>query len=165
MNRVKNICEFSIYTSLAFIFSYLESLVPLPLPFPGMKLGLANLIILIALYRKNFRYALVLSLLRNILNAFTFGSLFGLMYSICGAFLSLIVMALIHRLAGKHLSILSVSVLGGICHNLGQFIAASILVGFSSVLWYAPILYFSGLLTGILIGCVAGQVLIRVRNY
>lgn len=118
MSRIRSLCEFSIYTSLAFIFSYLESLIPLPLPFPGMKLGLANLVILIVLYQKNPRYALGLSMLRNLLNAFTFGSLFSLLYSTAGSLLSLSVMAFTLRLTKKRLSILSISALGGIFHNL-----------------------------------------------
>ncbi len=164
MSRIRSLCEFSIYTSLAFIFSYLESLIPLPLPFPGMKLGLANLVILIVLYHKNYRYALGLSMLRNLLNAFTFGSLFSLVYSTAGSLLSLSVMALTLRLTKKRLSILSVSALGGIFHNLGQLLSASFFVGFQSVLWYTPILYFSGLFTGILIGWLAGQVIRRVMS-
>lgn len=164
MSRIRFLCEFSIYTSLAFIFSYLESLIPLPLPFPGMKLGLANLVILVVLYKKNPCYALGLSMLRNLLNAFTFGSLFSLLYSTAGSLLSLSVMALTLRLTKKCLSILSVSALGGIFHNLGQLLSASFFVGFQSILWYAPILYFSGLFTGILIGWLAGQVIRRLRN-
>ncbi len=164
MNRIRSLCEFSIYTSLAFIFSYLESLIPLPLPFPGMKLGLANLVILIVLYQKNPGYALGLSMLRNLLNAFTFGSLFSLLYSTAGSLLSLSVMALALHFSKRHLSILSVSALGGISHNLGQLLSASFFVGFRSILWYAPVLYFSGLFTGILIGWVAGQVVHRIKN-
>lgn len=170
MSRIQKISEFSIYTALAFIFSYIESLLPLPLPFPGMKLGLANLVIVILLYKKDFRYTLAISMLRNLLNAFTFGSLFSLMYSLAGSFLSLLVMAGMkhhetHRSLEKktHCSILSVSALGGIFHNVGQFITASFLVGFHSVLWYLPILYFSGLVTGILIGWLSSQVLKRIK--
>ena len=80
MNQIRQISEFSIYTALAFIFGYIESLIPLPVPFPGMKIGLANLVMMIVLYRKNFRYAFGISMLRNLLNAITFGSLFSLLY-------------------------------------------------------------------------------------
>lgn len=164
MSRIRFLCEFSIYTSLAFIFSYLESLIPLPLPFPGMKLGLANLVVLIVLYQKNPGYALGLSMLRNLLNAFTFGSLFSLLYSTAGSLLSLFAMALTLRFSKKRLSILSVSALGGISHNLGQLLSASFFVGIRSILWYAPALYFSGLITGILTGWLAGQVVQRIKN-
>lgn len=164
MSNIKNIAEFSLYTALAFIFSYIESLLPLPVPFPGMKLGLANLVIVIVLYKKNFRYALGLSMLRNLLNAFTFGSLFALLYSLSGSILSLVFMALIKKMGKMHFTILSVSALGGILHNIGQFFTAVCLVGLHSVLWYLPILYFSGLITGIIIGYLSMQVLRRVPD-
>lgn len=164
MSNIKHIAEFSLYTALAFIFSYIESLLPLPVPFPGMKLGLANLVIVIVLYKKNFRYALGLSMLRNLLNAFTFGSLFALLYSLSGSILSLVFMALMKKMGKMHFTILSVSALGGILHNIGQFFTAVLLVGLHSVLWYLPILYFSGLITGIIIGYLSMQVLRRVPD-
>lgn len=165
MRNIKNIAEFSIYTALAFIFSYIESLIPLPLPFPGMKLGLANLVIIIVLYKQNFRYAFGLSMLRNLLNALTFGSLFSLIYSLFGSVLSLSGMFLLKKVrlktAQNHFSVLSVSAVGGILHNIGQFLAAALLVGFSSILWYLPVLYLSGFITGILIGWLAAQCIKR----
>ena len=77
---IRTVAELSIYVALAFIFGYLENLFPIPMPVPGMKLGFANVITVIVLYRRNFRDALLVSLLRIILNAFTFGSLFSLLY-------------------------------------------------------------------------------------
>ncbi len=165
MSNIKQISEFSIYTALAFIFGYLETLIPLPVPFPGMKLGLANLIVMITLYKKNFRYALGISCLRNLLCAFTFGSLFSFLYSIAGAILSLVGMALMKKWGDRYFSILSVSALGGILHNTGQLLVAGLLVGFGSILWYAPLLYFCGLLTGIIIGIFAGQCLQRLLKF
>ena len=73
MNRSKKIAEYALYTALAFLFGYLENLFPLPLPFPGMKIGFANLIFVLILYKKGFRYTHSLSLLRIVLSAFTFG--------------------------------------------------------------------------------------------
>ena len=93
MNRSKKIAEYALYTALAFLFGYLENLFPLPLPFPGMKIGFANLIFVLILYKKGFRYTLSLSLLRIVLSAFTFGSLFSLLYSLVGSVLSLMLMA------------------------------------------------------------------------
>lgn len=165
MNQIRQISEFSIYTALAFIFGYIESLIPLPVPFPGMKIGLANLVMMIVLYRKNFRYAFGISMLRNLLNAITFGSLFSLLYSLAGSVLSLIAMAGLKKVRWaqpKSEHIVSVSALGGIVHNMGQLMVAALLVGFSSIIWYLPVLYFCGLLTGILIGMVSKQCLARL---
>ena len=172
MNQIRQISEFSIYTALAFIFGYIESLIPLPVPFPGMKIGLANLVMMIVLYRKNFRYAFGISMLRNLLNAITFGSLFSLLYSLAGSVLSLIAMAGLKKVRRARpkseqkeadaFSIVSVSALGGIVHKMGPLRVAAFLVGFSSIIWYLPVLYFCGLLTGILIGMVSNQCLARL---
>lgn len=162
MNRIKHLSEFSIYTALAFIFGYIESLIPLPVPFPGMKLGLANLVVMIVLYQKNFRYAISISILRNLLQAITFGSLFSLLYSFAGSLLSLLAMGAMKKWGSSHFSVLSVSTLGGIVHNMGQLLIAAFLVGFSSILWYLPVLYFCGLITGALIGKISAQCLTRL---
>ena len=149
---IRAVAELSIYVALAFIFGYLENLFPIPMPVPGMKLGFANVITVIVLYRRNFRDALLVSLLRIILNAFTFGSLFSLLYSLAGSLLSLFIMTLIKRKT-------SLAPAGGICHNLGQFITAGLLVGFPALIYYAPLLYFAGLISGILIGILCNCVL------
>ena len=157
MNRSKKIAEYALYTALAFLFGYLENLFPLPLPFPGMKIGFANLIFILTLYKKGFRYTLSLSLLRIVLSAFTFGSLFSLLYSLTGSLLSLVLMAVLKQLAKDRLSMLSVSAAGGMAHCMGQWLVASLIVGFDSLRWYTPILYFSGLISGFFIGFLAMQ--------
>ncbi len=162
MNQIRQISEFSIYTALAFILGYIENLIPLPLPFPGMKIGFANLVMMIVLYRKDFKYAFGISMLRNLLNAFTFGSLFSLLYSLAGSILSLFAMAGMKKM--RLFSIVSVSALGGIVHNMGQLMIAACLVGFSSIVWYMPILYFCGLITGIFVGAISSQCLERIPS-
>ena len=93
--HIHTITELAIFTAIAFIFSYIESLFPLPIPFPGIKLGLANLVIVLVLYKNGFCQALTVSIVRGLLNAFTFGSLFGFLYSLAGSVLSLIIMNLL----------------------------------------------------------------------
>lgn len=171
-SKIQKNAELAVLTSVAFLFSYIESLFPLPLPFPGIKLGLANLIIVIVLELDGFCSAFVVSLLRNILNALTFGNLFGLFYSLAGSVLSLSVMALAKKWFAvrpgeenkKHLrlSLISISAAGGILHNIGQFFVAAFLVGFSAILPYLPFLYFAGLTAGILIGILAQLCLKRI---
>lgn len=160
-NKIIRLSQLAIFTAVAFIFSYIENLFPLPIPFPGIKLGLANLIVVIVLYKDGFPCALCVSLLRNILNALTFGSLFGLFYSLAGSILSLLVMALLRKIKHPQLSSVSISAVGGIIHNMGQFLVAVLLVGFSSIIRYLPFLYFAGMIAGILIGILA--TLIRKR--
>lgn len=150
--HIHTITELAIFTTIAFIFSYIESLFPLPIPFPGIKLGLANLVIVLVLYKNGFYQALTVSIVRGLLNAFTFGSLFGFLYSLAGSILSLIIMNLLKNKTHLHISTFGVSVAGGITHNIGQFTVAAWLVGPSAILPYFPFLYFSGLIAGGLIG-------------
>lgn len=158
--RTHIVAELAIFTAVAFIFSYLESLFPLPVPFPGIKLGFANLVIIILLYRDGLKAAFIVSMLRNILNALTFGSLFGFFYSLAGSVLSLLVMAFLKE--KTPLSPVSVSAAGGILHNIGQFIIAVYLAGFSAILHYLPFLYFAGLAAGVLMGILASLCLERL---
>lgn len=158
--------ELSVFTAVAFIFSYIESLIPLPIPFPGIKLGLANLVVVIVLYRQGVAAAFGVSMTRNVLNALTFGSVFGFVYSLAGSVLSLIVMAGMRRQieTKKHprLTRVSVSAVGGIFHNMGQFVVAACLVGTDAIAHYLPFLYFAGLVAGILIGIMASLCLQRL---
>lgn len=153
--RTGKIAELAIFTSVAFIFSYIESLFPLPIPFPGIKLGLANLIIVLVLYRDGFKNALIVSMVRNLLNAFTFGSLFSFFYSLAGSVLSVTVMAFLKNKNHLHLSTVGISITGGILHNIGQFAVAACLVGFYAIYPYLPFLYFAGFAAGALIGVLA----------
>ena len=101
------------------------------------------------------------------MNALTFGSLFGLFYSLAGTVLSLPAMAVLLKYAKKHpqLSLTSVSAVGGIIHNIGQFITAVCLVGYSAILHYLPFLYFAGLTAGVLIGLLASLCLQRLPQH
>lgn len=161
-SRTIHIAELAVFTAAAFIFSYIESLFPLPLPFPGMKLGLANLIIVIVLYQRGFLSAFGVSMVRNVLNAFTFGSLFSFFYSLAGSILSLCAMYFLKKNKHPQFSLIGASAVGGIIHNIGQFLVAVCLVGFSAILNYLPFLYFAGLIAGVLIGVLANLCMKRL---
>lgn len=153
---------FGVFTALALIFSYVETLIPINFGIPGVKLGLANLIIVIVLYKTNWREALLLSVVRIVLSGFIFGSLFAILYSLAGGVLSLAVMAVLSRM--DSFSVIGVSIAGGVSHNIGQLIVAMIAVQTYRVGYYLPVLLAAGLLTGTLIGIIAGQVLMRIRH-
>ncbi len=160
--RTKKAAELAVFTAVAFIFSYIESLFPLPIPFPGIKLGLANLIILVVLCQDGMRAAFCVSITRNVLNALTFGSLFGLFYSLAGSVLSLLVMAALLSRKSSPFSLAGISAVGGVLHNIGQFFVAAVLAGFSAILNYLPFLYFAGLIAGVLTGVLAEMCLRRL---
>lgn len=156
-NRV---AYFGVFTALALIFSYIESLIPFDFGIPGVKLGLANLIIVFALYKLNLKDVYLLSLVRVLLSGALFGNYFSVVYSLAGGLLSLSVMAFLKHREGY--SILGTSMAGGVFHNVGQILVAMILVETFSVIYYFPVLLLAGLVTGALIGVVAGEVLKRV---
>ena len=147
-------------TALALILSYVESFVPMPLP--GVKLGLANLVAVFVLYRCGVLRAAGVSLLRVLLSALLFGSAVSLVYSLAGAALSVAVMALLRRT--DRFSPLGVSIAGGVMHNAGQIIACCILLDTAAVAAYLPVLIVSGSVAGAAIGALAALLLSRIGN-
>lgn len=156
------VAYFGVFTALALIFSYVETLIPVNFGIPGVKLGLANLIIVIALYRMKLSEAYLLSVVRVVLSGFIFGNYFSIIYSLAGGLLSLTVMAVLKKSDG--FSIPGVSIAGGVFHNIGQLIVAMLVVETFSVIYYVPVLLIAGLLTGLLIGITADAMLKRLVN-
>lgn len=151
-----------VFTALALIFSYVETLIPIQFGIPGVKLGLANLIIVIALYRMKLSETYLLSIVRVLLAGFIFGNYFSIIYSLAGGILSLTVMALLRKKGG--FSVIGVSIAGGVFHNIGQLIVASVIVETFSVMYYVPVLLIAGLVTGLLIGIASDGMLKRLAN-
>lgn len=151
---------FGVFTALALIFSYVELLIPINFGIPGAKLGLANLVIIIVLYKTDWKEALLLSVVRIVLAGFLFGNLFGILYSLAGGILSLAVMVLLKRSGA--FSIIGVSMAGGVSHNVGQLIMAMLVVETYAVGYYLPVLLIAGLITGTLIGIAGREMLKRL---
>jgi heptaprenyl diphosphate synthase len=139
-----------LFMALAIIFGYIESLIPVPVPVPGMKLGLTNLVVAAILYLYSWREAIVISVLRVVVLGFLFGNMFSIVYGLSGAVLSLAVMAVLK--ATDKFSIVGVSCGGGVAHNTAQVIMATIMVTGFPWNWYLPILMIAGLIAGFLIG-------------
>lgn len=127
-----------------------------------MKLGLANLIVVIALYKMKIQEAFLLSVVRVLLSGFLFGNYFSIIYSLAGALLSLSVMAVLKRTGG--FSVMGVSVAGGVFHNIGQLLVAMLVVETFSVIYYVPVLLTAGIVTGLFIGVGANEMLKRLKN-
>ena len=159
-NRKNKAAVFGVFTALALIFSYVELLIPVNFGIPGAKLGLANLVIVIELYKTDWKEALLLSVVRIILAGFLFGNLFGILYSLAGGILSLAVMALLKRTGA--FSVIGVSMAGGVSHNVGQLIMAMLVVETYAVGYYLPVLLIAGLITGTVIGIAGREMLKRL---
>ena len=142
-SRSSRIATTALLAALALIFSYVEAIIPMPIAVPGVKLGIANLAVLIALYRFDFRYALSINLIRIIVSGLLFNGLFGALYAMSGGVLSLIVMWLLKKT--NLFSIVGVSMAG----------VASLIVSDLRMFMYLPVLMFSGIISGIIIGVIA----------
>lgn len=143
--------------ALSLILSYIESLLPLAVGIPGIKLGLPNLVVVILLYLYGGREALAVNLLRIVLSGFLFGNLSAILYALTGAVCSFIVMFLLQK-AGIF-SMMGVSVVGGVFHNIGQILTAVFVVETFAPAFYLPFLLITGAVTGFLIGLIGSRVL------
>ncbi len=160
--KSKQIALFGLMTALAFVFSYFESLIPISIVIPGIKLGLANLVVVTAIYLFPKRYALIIAVIRIILAGLTFGGVSTMLFSLAGGLLSFLVMVLLQK-TGK-MSVIGVSVAGGIFHNVGQIIVAAFVMETARLVYYFPVLVISGVITGLLIGVVSDVTVKRLKK-
>ena len=156
------VAYFGVFTALALIFSYVESLIPIQLGIPGIKLGLANLIIVIALYKMSIKEAYILSIVRIVLAGFMFGNLFAILYSLAGGMLSLTIMCILKK--ADKFSVYGVSMAGGVFHNVGQLLMAAIVLESVSIGYYFPVLLISGLATGFVISVISNEMMKRLKK-
>ncbi len=148
--------------ALALIMSYIESILPLNLGIPGAKIGLPNIVIITALYKAGEKQACIISIVRIILAGFLFGNFFSIVYSIMGASFSLSAMILLKKKTS--FSVYGISMAGGIMHNVGQIVAAMVVLETKELIYYLPILTIIGMITGIFIGIISGMLLKRLPS-
>lgn len=158
----KKVANLGLFTALAIILGYVESLFPIFIGVPGIKLGLANLAVVFILYKYRWQEALVVTVVRVGAMGFLFGNLFSIFYSLAGAALSLLCMSLVKRVQG--FSMLGVSMAGGVSHNIGQLLVAMAVVENFSLAYYLPALLVSGVVTGLCIGVAAQEVWKRLGS-
>ena len=156
----KKVSLYGILVSLAFIASYIEVLIPFNFHIPGMKLGLANIAVLVALYTGGAQAGLTVSIIRIILVGLTFGNPYSAIYGLSGGVLSLAVMILLKRT--DFFGMMGVSMAGGVAHNIGQLLCAMILLKLPAVFTYLSYLILVGTVTGALIGIIDEEVLKRL---
>ena len=159
--KTKKVAVMAMAIALAMILSFVESQVPALVTVPGVKLGLANIAVVFALYKLGWKEAVLISLVRVFLVSLLFGNVASLFYSIAGAVLSLTGMILLRRI--KALSTVAVSVAGGVLHNVGQIAMACILLETNVIKYYLPFLILSGTVTGVVIGLLAAIMIKRVE--
>ncbi len=156
MKRTKKLALCALLTALALGLSFMERFIPLPIPLPGIKLGLANVVTLIALYLLGGKPAFGILVARCLLGSL-FGGLTGLAFSLAGGLLSLGVMTLATK--AKGLSVYGISVLGAATHNIAQILVAMGLMASPFVGAYLPWLLLVSIVTGLVTGGVCAGVL------
>ncbi|MDE7124398.1 MAG: Gx transporter family protein [Eubacterium sp.] len=161
-NKSKKIALFGLMIALAFVFSYLDSLIPISIGIPGIKLGLANLVVVTAIYIFPKRDALIIAVIRIILSGLTFGGVSTMLFSLAGGLLSFLVMVLLQKT--EKMSVIGVSVAGGIFHNVGQIIVAAFVMETARLVYYLPVLVISGVVTGLLIGIISDITVKRLKK-
>lgn len=150
MKKTTKLTFLGLFTAVALVLSFLETLIPNMVPIPGFKLGLANFAVLLALYLFGFKEALIVDLCRIILAALLFGSLFSFFYALSGAVCALIIELIIKKT--DKFSPIGISVFGAIFHNLGQFLVAVIILKSLGILYYLPFTLLFCVLAGALNG-------------
>lgn len=158
----KKIAELGILLGISIVLSYLESLLPVFIAVPGVKLGLANMVSLLVLYQYGGKSAFLLCGVRVFLTGFLFSGMAGIIYGLAGGMSSITVMLILKKISA--FSMIGVSIAGAITHNLFQIIVACILMDSSAILYYFPVLVCSGILAGFAIGYLGYRVLKHYRN-
>ena len=153
--KTRTVTQTAAFTAAAILLGYVESLFP-PIA-AGVKLGIANTVVLTVLYTRSTRQAWAVAILKTVLCAALFGSASSFVYSLAGALLSLFIMWLAKK--SNLFSIAFVSSLGGIFHNMAQLLCAYFFIG-KGVLFYIPVLFVSGAICGMLTG-IAAKILVK----
>lgn len=163
---MKTLIQNGLLISMALVLSLAERWLPVStiVPLPGIKLGLANVVTLIALFYFGVRSAITVTVLRCLLGSVFYGGLLSLALSLSGAGLALITMALLKTGYGKVFSVTGISIGGAAAHNLGQVAMAAFLMGNSHVFAYLTILFLTAVATGFLTGTVAENLLDKLAR-
>jgi heptaprenyl diphosphate synthase len=164
MKNIRKMMYISLLVSMALVLHIFENMIPVPFITPGAKLGLANVITVIALYTLDYKEAFLVVLLRIVLSVMFGGSISRLMYSLSGAVLSYISMLIIKKIGKNHISIIGVSSVGAVFHNIGQLIVASLIVSTFGVMLYLPIITIAGVGTGIFVGLTANFAVAHLKS-
>ncbi len=158
----KKVAYMGMFLAMALILSYVETLIPIHFGIYGIKLGLANAVVLWMLYTIGAKEAFVVSVLRIFLVGFLFGNAFSIAYSLAGGTLSFFVMFFMKR--KTKLKCISVSVAGGISHNIGQILLAACIVETTALFYYIPVLIAAGAIMGFFIGIISQELILRLGS-
>lgn len=163
-NNTKKLTLLAVFTSFAIVLSIIESMIPVPIPVPGVKPGFANIVSIIVITIYGPIDAFVILIVRCLLGGIYSGNPISFALSITGGAFSIAVMFGLYKMWGKYLSIWSISVVGAIFHNIGQIVAALLILRDMAIVFYLPILLVSGIITGILTGVAAQNAMKYIKR-
>ena len=158
----KKVSVIGLFTAMALLLSCIENILPFRTGIPGIKLGIANLIIVIAFYFLPSGEVLSISLLRVFFLSVFSGSPFTTAFSFTGAIASFFAMYISYR--RNSFSPVGISILGGVTHNLAQLLISALLLNTPAFLWYSPVLLISGIITGLINGLIATKIIHTVKG-
>ena len=158
----KKISELGVLLSVGLILSYLESLIPVAFPIPGIKLGLANIVTMYILYRYKAKEAILIMILRVLISGILFSGLTAIVFGILGGLLSIAFMLLAKKTG--FFSIMGLSMVGAVMHNAGQILAAFIIMENAAVIYYLPYLLISGIISGLIVGYISAIIIKRLSR-
>ncbi|MBR6222567.1 MAG: Gx transporter family protein [Lachnospiraceae bacterium] len=162
ISKSKRVALTGVMVALSMLLSYLETLIPLNIGIPGVKLGLANVVVIALIEKLPFGNLFLISTIRVLLSALLFGNSATLLFSVSGAVLSLIVMFVLKR--SEKFSSVGISIAGGVSHNIGQLLVAAFLSGSMRIVYYIPALLLSGIITGLIIGIFGAYIGKRLKE-
>ncbi len=157
MIKLHRIVLLALLVSQAMVLSFIETFIPNPVPIPGFKLGLANIVTMLVIFFFGFGDAVLVVVVRCALSAILFGGPVVFIFSLAGGILSTVVMSVLYYRMREMLSIIGISMAGAVAHNAGQLVAAVVLMGTLSVFSYLPVLLIAGLVTGFITGVCSRQ--------
>lgn len=160
MTKTKRITIYGLLIALALVLSFLESQIPAFFAVPGMKLGITNVVVVVALYKLNWYDAIFINIIRIILVALMFSNAASFLYSLAGGVLSCFIMIILKEIFD--FSLITVSIAGGVFHNVGQILMAIILLATPAIGYYMVILWFTGIITGLIIGIISAEIIKRL---
>lgn len=155
MVNTKKIVVLALLVSQALVLSIIERAIPVFVPIPGVKIGLANIVSLFTIATFGIKETLIVVILRVLLSSIFGGGMSAFLYSIAGGIFSAVVMWIMYNYFYTKFSFISISVVGAVFHNIGQLIVASIVINDIRAFYYLPILIISAIITGILTGVSA----------
>lgn len=154
MKNTRKLTSLAMFTSVALILHIVEGMLPVPFAVPGVKLGLANIVSLLAIMFFNFKEVIMILSIRCIIGSMFSGSISGLLFSLTGGFLSALIMWILYKKFINYFSMVGISIGGAIAHNIGQLLVASMIISDFRIYMYLPLLMISSVITGIFIGLV-----------